>query len=169
MGDNVVYSAHGAGRITAREIREVRGEQQVVIVLALAHGLSVELPLSRAEELLRPLAGAEEIVHLGIVLRSDAPSIWIRGSSDNARRAPSWALRSVSRKSSTRPRGVRRSLRGKGELVRRAKDLLAVEIALSRGEDSSVASAWIEEQLLALTPRRPAAFVRRRATVSGVS
>jgi RNA polymerase-interacting CarD/CdnL/TRCF family regulator len=33
------------------------------------------------------------------------------------------------------------------ELVRRAKNLLAGEIALSRREDASTASAWIDEQL----------------------
>ena len=73
VGDMVVYGAHGAGPITAREIRDVRGEQQMVIVLSLAHGLSIELPLARAEELLRPLVDAEEIGRLGVVLRSDAP------------------------------------------------------------------------------------------------
>jgi RNA polymerase-interacting CarD/CdnL/TRCF family regulator len=33
------------------------------------------------------------------------------------------------------------------EFVRRAKELLACEIALSRGEDTSAATAWIDEQL----------------------
>src|SRR5262245_35624965 len=72
IGDTVVYGAHGAGPITAREIRDVRGKEQVVIVVALADGLSIELPLARAEEMLRPLADAEEIARLGVVLRSEA-------------------------------------------------------------------------------------------------
>src|SRR5438045_3797019 len=67
IGDVVVYGAHGAGSVTAREFRDVRGEQQVVIVLALAHGLSVALPLARAEELLRPVADAEEIARLRVI------------------------------------------------------------------------------------------------------
>ena len=33
------------------------------------------------------------------------------------------------------------------DLVRRAKDLLAGEIALARGEDTTTASAWIDEQI----------------------
>ena len=53
-------------------MRSIRGEEQVVIVLALADGLSVELPLARAEEWLRPLADSDEIDRLGVVLRSDA-------------------------------------------------------------------------------------------------
>jgi RNA polymerase-interacting CarD/CdnL/TRCF family regulator len=62
VGEMVDYGSHGAGPITARE---VRGEEQVVVVLSLAHGLSVELPLARAEELLRSVADAEEIARLG--------------------------------------------------------------------------------------------------------
>src|SRR5579862_1615111 len=54
VGDVVVYGPHGAGPVAARETKIVRGERQLVIVIALADGLSVELPLSRAEELLRP-------------------------------------------------------------------------------------------------------------------
>src|SRR5262245_1958315 len=71
IGDAVVYGAHGAGSITGREVREVLGEQQVVITLALAQGLVVELPLARAEELLRPVADADEIARLRTVLRSE--------------------------------------------------------------------------------------------------
>ena len=36
---------------------------------------------------------------------------------------------------------------GERELVRQAKELLADEIGLSRGEDAGVASAWIDDQL----------------------
>jgi CarD family transcriptional regulator, regulator of rRNA transcription len=147
IGDMVVYGAHGAGPITAREIRDVRGEQGVVIVLALADGLSVELPLARAEELLRPLADAEEIARLGDVLRSDAEidlDPWLkRQRAARARLGTAVGLAEIlsegAQRSSLAP--------GERELVRRAKALLAGEIALSRGEDTSTASAWIDEQL----------------------
>ena len=147
IGDLVVYGAHGAGPITARETREVHGEQQVVIVLALAHGLSVELPLARAEELLRPVADAEEIGRLGVVLRSDAPldlDPWLkRQRAARAKLATSVGLAELISEGAQRG-SLSPSER---ELVRRAKDLLAGEIALSRGEDTSTASAWIDEQL----------------------
>ena len=45
VGDMVVYGSHGAGPVAARETRVVLGKRQEVIVLALAGGLSVELPL----------------------------------------------------------------------------------------------------------------------------
>ena len=147
VGDMVVYGAHGAGPITAREIRDVRGEQQVVIVLSLAHGLSIELPLARAEELLRPLVDDEEIGRLGVVLRSDAPVTvdpWLkRQRAARAKLGTAVGLAEIVSEGAQRE-----SLSpGERELVRRARDLLAGEIALSRGEDTNTASAWIDEQL----------------------
>ena len=50
-----MYPAHGAGRVAAREKRVVLGAEQEVVVLELADGLSVTLPMQRARELLRPL------------------------------------------------------------------------------------------------------------------
>jgi RNA polymerase-interacting CarD/CdnL/TRCF family regulator len=147
IGNLVVYGAHGAGPITAREVREVLGEQQVVIVLALAHGLSVELPLARAEEQLRPLADADEIARLRVVLRSDSPldaDPWLK-----RQRAARAKLGTAVGLAEVVNAGTQRGTLSPSEreLVRRAKDLLTAEIALSRGEDTSTASAWIDEQL----------------------
>ena len=147
IGDMVVYGTHGAGPITGREVRDVLGEEQVVIVLALAHGLSVELPLARAEELLRPLADAKEIDRLRVVLRSDAAVDaipWLkRQHAARAKLGTAVGLAEVVSE------GTQRASMSPSErdLVRQAKDLLAYEIALSRGEDTSTASAWIDEQL----------------------
>ena len=147
IGDLVVYGAHGAGPITARETREVRGEKQLVLVLALAQGLSVELPLARADELLRPLADAEEIARLAVVLRSDAAldlDPWLK-----RQRAARAKLGTAVGLAEIVSDGAQRGSLSPSErlLVRRAKDLLAGEIALSRGEDTSTACAWIDEQL----------------------
>lgn len=147
IGDVVVYGAHGAGPITARQMREVGGEEQVVIVLALAGGLSVELPLARAEELLRPLADADEIAGLGVVLRSAAAlslDPWVkRQRTARAKLGTAAGLAEILSEGAQR-RSLSPSER---ELVRRAKSLLAGEIALSRGEDTDTSSAWIDEQL----------------------
>ena len=147
IGDIAVYGAHGAGTITARETRVVGGKEQVVIVLSLAQGLSVELPLARAEEQLRPLADGEEIARLGAVLRSDAaPDLdpWVkRQRSARTKLGTAVGLAEIisdgAQRASMSP--------SERELVRRAKDLLAGEIALSRGEDTNAACAWIDEQL----------------------
>ena len=147
VGDKVVYGAHGAGPVIAREVRDVHGEEQVVVVLSLANGLSIELPLARAEEILRPLADAEEIGRLGVVLRSDAQldrDPWLkRQRTTRAKLGTAVGLAEVLSESAQRG-----SLSpGERDFVRRAKELLAGEIALSRGEDRSTASAWIDEQL----------------------
>jgi RNA polymerase-interacting CarD/CdnL/TRCF family regulator len=147
IGDIVVYGAHGAGPIVARETRETGGERQVVVVLSLAHGLSVELPLAQANELLRPLADAEELVRVGEVLRSDTAldvDPWLkRQRTARAKMGTASGLAEIvsagAQRGSLSP--------GERELVRRAKDLLAAEIALSRGEDTETATAWIDAQL----------------------
>jgi RNA polymerase-interacting CarD/CdnL/TRCF family regulator len=55
VGDAVVYPAYGTGNVAAREKRVVLGVEQEVVVLELADGLSVTLPMQLARELLRPL------------------------------------------------------------------------------------------------------------------
>ena len=147
VGDLVVYGSHGAGPITAREVRRVLGEEQEVLVLALAHGLSVELPVARAADLLRPVVGAEEIAGLSLILRSQVPldaDSWLkRQRAARAKLGTAAGLAEVVSEAAQRP-----SLSpGERELVRRAKDMLAGEIALSRGEDARAASAWIDDQL----------------------
>lgn len=147
IGDAVVYGAHGAGTITAREMRSIRGEEQVVVVLALADGLSIELPLARAEASLRPLADSDEIDRLGVVLRSDVAlelDPWLkRQRAARAKLATAVGLAEILSE------GAQRGSLSPSEhdLVRRARSLLAGEIALSRREDASTASAWIDEQL----------------------
>ena len=147
IGDTIVYGAHGAGTITAREMRSIRGEEQVVVVLALADGLSIELPLARAEESLRPLADSDEIDRLGVVLRSDVAlelDPWLkRQRAARAKLATAVGLAEILSEGAQRV-SLSPSER---ELVRRARSLLAGEIALSRREDASTASAWIDEQL----------------------
>lgn len=147
VGDLVVYGAHGAGPITSREVRQVLGEEREVLVLALAHGLSVELPLVRAAELLRPVVDAEEIDGLRVILRSqlalDSDSWLKRQRSARAKLGTAAGLAEVVSEGAQRPS----MSPGERELVRRAKDLLADEIALSRGEDACDASAWIDDQL----------------------
>src|SRR6266540_5368166 len=55
VGDVVVYGAHGVGHVVARERRVVLGTVQEILVLELADGLSVTLPVERTSGLLRPL------------------------------------------------------------------------------------------------------------------
>lgn len=147
VGALVVYGVHGAGAITARVTQEVRGEEQVMLVLALAHGLSVQLPLARAAELLRPLADSNDIAALGAILRSrdgvDADPWLKRQRTARAKLTTAVGLAEIlsdgAQRDSLSP--------SERDLVRRAKELLASEVALSRGEDTTTACTWIDEQL----------------------
>src|SRR6185295_13107368 len=69
-GDVVVYGPHGAGTVAERETRSVLGEQQTVVVVALAGGLSVQLPLALAREQLRPVVDEAGLSMIEKVLRT---------------------------------------------------------------------------------------------------
>ncbi|HEU0245682.1 MAG TPA: CarD family transcriptional regulator, partial [Gaiellaceae bacterium] len=81
VGDAVVYPAHGAGRVAAREKRVVLGAEQEVVVLALADGLSVTLPMQLARELLRPLVSEAGLRRVQETLREDGAlsgDVWVK-------------------------------------------------------------------------------------------
>jgi CarD family transcriptional regulator, regulator of rRNA transcription len=157
VGDMVVYASHGAGQVAARKRRVVLGKRQEVIVLALAGGLSVELPIERAHELLRPLASEADMSRVQKTLGADHVvnrDPWLKRRRntqakltggdpielaeiirDSAHRE--WTL---SAKSQLSP--------GERDLFVKARQLLSNEIALARGVEPAEANAWIDEQLM---------------------
>ncbi len=159
VGDMVVYASHGAGHVAARERRVVLGKRQEVIVLALAGGLSVELSMERAHELLRPLASEADMSRVQKTLGADhavSRDRWLKRRRDSqakltggdpielaeiirdsARRE--WTLSAKGTKSRLSP--------GERELFVKARQLLSNEIALARGVEPAEANAWIDEQL----------------------
>lgn len=157
----MVYGAHGAGSIAARETRTIDSQPKTVIVLALAGGLSIELPVARAEEQLRPPADERAIEGIRKVLRGAAvvnEESWLKRRRDaHAKLRDAVGLAEIIRDGTAREATAssRRSASalspGERELVRRARELLAREIALSRGIEQADAGAWIDEQLAALT------------------
>jgi CarD family transcriptional regulator len=156
VGDVVVYGAHGAGSVQARETRSVRGEQQTVVVIALADGLSVQLPLTLAQEQLRPIIDEADIAVIAQVLRATPPisnESWLkRRRESEAKLRDAIGLAEIIRDGNTREaapaRGVGSHLSaGERELVRRARELLTNEIALARDLAIGDANAWIDGQL----------------------
>jgi RNA polymerase-interacting CarD/CdnL/TRCF family regulator len=76
VGDVVVYVAYGVGRVVARERGPVHGAEQEVVVVELADGLSVLLPIERAREQLRPPVTATGVRRIQERLRQDGvPSL----------------------------------------------------------------------------------------------
>jgi CarD family transcriptional regulator len=159
VGDAVVYPAYGAGRVAAREKRVVLGADQEIVVLALADGLSITLPMQLARELLRPLVSEAGLRGVQETLREDgAPSgdVWLkrvkqvqaklRGGDplelaeivrDGARRQQTLTANGTSSKLSLWEKG----------LCVKARQHLSGEIGLARGLDRAQVDAWIDEQL----------------------
>jgi CarD family transcriptional regulator, regulator of rRNA transcription len=159
VGDMVVYASHGAGYVAARERRVVLGRRQEVVVLALAGGLSVELPMERARELLRPLASEADMFRVQKALGADhavSGDPWLKRRRDSQAKLiggdpielaeiirdsvhREWTLPAKGTKSQLSP--------GERELFVKARELLSNEIALARGVEPAEADAWIDEQL----------------------
>jgi CarD family transcriptional regulator len=159
VGDEIVYGTHGVGRITARKRTKISGVPQEVVVLELAHGLTVTLPLERAQEQLRALATEAEIGRVKATLRQDRPLTtdpWLtRRQAVLAKLAGGnpVELAEIVSDGAQRERLLQAS--GKGtrlspgerEIFTRARELLCDEIARSRGFEPELADLWIDRQL----------------------
>jgi CarD family transcriptional regulator len=177
VGDMVVYGPHGAGPVTARKSRVILGKRQEVIVLALAGGLSIELPLERARELLRPLARESDISRVQETLGAGQAvngDTWLKRRRDALAKLTSGdpiglaeIIRDSARRESTRSaNGAKAELSpGERELLGKARQLLSTEIALVRGVAPEEANTWIDHQLghsLAPDGSEPGAIRARR-------
>jgi CarD family transcriptional regulator len=155
----VVYGAHGAGAVAARESRVVRGAPHDVIVLALGGGLRVELPVEQAYERLRPLATEADVARVKETLSSGQP---VNGDAWLTRQRAAQAklssgepvelaeiIRDSARRERTQPTKSGKPMLSPGEreLLTRARRLLSTEIGLLRGIAPEEAEAWIDHQL----------------------
>ena len=159
VGDMIVYRSHGAGRVAARETRVVHGTRHDVVVLALAGGLRVELPLERAHELLRPLSSESDLSRVQEALGADhdvSGETWVkrqRESLANIADGDPIGLADIIRNSARRE--ATRSAKGakvqlspsERELATKARRLLATEIAFVRGVEPEEADTWIDRHL----------------------
>ncbi len=159
VGDAVVYAAHGVGRVVAHETRVVGGVRRPMVVLALANGLTVSLPVDAAETQLRPLATEAELRVVERTLRENATASekpWLARRRDMQEKLSSGRaldLAEIIRDSSPRPAGPTGSRTGRSagggeqDVLRKARLLLASEIAAVRGLDVAEADDWIGLQL----------------------
>ena len=156
VGDVVVYGAHGAGTVEARETRSIHGELQTVVVVALPGGLRVQLPLTLAQDQLRALVDEVGLATVGEVLRDAPPSSgesWLKRRREAmAKLGDAIGLAEIVRDGHARETAP---ARGSGsrlapserELVLRARGLLTSEIALARNVPVADAEAWLDRQL----------------------
>ena len=153
-----MYGSHGAGRVASRQKRGL-GEPCEIVVLDFAAGLSVTLPLERALEYLRPLAGETEMACVRTTLREDrAPSEegWLKrykATQAKVTAGETVGLAEVVRDSVRRDRrstvyGRTKQLSSsERQLYLKARRLLADEIGLGCGFEPSEADDWITNQL----------------------
>jgi CarD family transcriptional regulator len=170
VGDVVVYGAHGAGTVETRETRSVDGELHTVVVVALAGGLSVRLPLALAQERLRALVDEPGLATVAQVL-CDAPSrsgeSWLKRRREAlAKLGDAIGLAEIIRDGHVRETAPARGFGSRlapseRELVRRARGLLTSEIALARNVPVADAEAWLDRQL-AEGPRPSSSAARRK-------
>lgn len=158
VGDVVVYAAHGVGRVAAREKRVVLGAAQEILVLELADGLSVTLPVERARELLRPLLSEADLRRVQETLRKDhtlSEDVWLKRRKDTQVKVAGGdplGLAEVVRDCARREQRLIAKHTGsrlspsERALYLRARRLLSGEIGLVRGLGPAEADAWIEEQ-----------------------
>jgi RNA polymerase-interacting CarD/CdnL/TRCF family regulator len=155
----VVYAPHGVGRVAIREQRLVLGVKTEIIVLELADGLSVTLPVERAEGLLRPLLSEADIVQVQETLREDqvlSEDGWLKRRKETQAKVTGGdpvGLAEVVRNGARRERGLKakqaasRLSPSENDLYVRARRLLAGEIGLARGLGPAEADSWIDDQL----------------------
>ena len=156
VGDLVVYASHGIGRVTA--VPRGDDQRQQAVVLACGSGLTVTLPIERACESLRPLAGESELANIGDTLRGDVSPperIWskrLRATREKLAMGLSSGLAEIVRDGAQRERETARrqgtpTPPSERELYVKARKLLVEEIGLARGIDAVDAETWIEDQL----------------------
>jgi CarD family transcriptional regulator len=159
VGDVVVYAAYGVGRIVAREKRVIVGADEEIVVLELAHGLTVTLPLERAIRQLRPPVDEADMRRVQQTLReAGTPSsdVWLKRRKDTQAKLKGGdpvKLAEVVRDGAQRVRTLAarpskpQLSAGERDLYMRARQLLSGEIRVVRGVEEADADAWIEEQL----------------------
>jgi CarD family transcriptional regulator len=159
VGDVVVYGTHGIGRIAAREEQVRLGEAQDVVVVELEDGLTVTLPLARAQEHLRPLAGKDDLRRVQDTLRVDrefSTSPWLARRRETVEKLAAGNLvqlaeivcEGAQRERMRQASGSKSQLSpGEREIFVKARKLLCDEIALALGLQQDAAHEWIDEQL----------------------
>jgi CarD family transcriptional regulator len=155
VGDAVVYAGHGVGRVIAREQTRVAGTERDCIVVELAAGLRVTLPIEEATERLRPVAGSVEIDDIRRTLGSEASlrdGPWTRRITENKAKLASGRpieLAELVRDGSRidQPASRQRLPHTERRVYLQARELLVRELCSARGIEPDAADAWIEAQI----------------------
>jgi CarD family transcriptional regulator len=159
VGDAVVYGTHGIGRVVERKKQGVQGDSREIVVVELADGLTVTLPLERAREQLRSVASKADVSRVREMLRQDRDlsfDPWLSRRRETLEKLSGGTLEGLAEIVSEGAQRERIRLANGGnarlptaerEVFVKARGLLAGEIALALSLQASAADDWIEEQL----------------------
>jgi len=159
IGDAVVYGTYGIGRVVARKAQVANGAAGEIIVLALADGLTITLPLQRAREQLRPVASKADVSRVREALREDRSlsfDPWLSRRRETLEKLTAGTLTGLAEIVSEGAQRERirvangsppRLPSAERDVFIKAKELLAGEIALALSLEPTAADDWIEEQL----------------------
>lgn len=159
VGDSVVYGSHGIGRIVSRPACRPSPSDGEVVVIELGDGLTVILPIDRAQEQLRAPASRADMLRVRATLR-ETPEVsrepWLtrrRAALAKLAVGDALGLAEILRDGSARERvvaanGGRAHLSpGERDIFTRARRLLSTEVAHVLGLRATDAGQWIDEQL----------------------
>jgi CarD family transcriptional regulator len=154
LGDNVVYPHHGAGKVCAKEVKEVFGEKREYLTIKILHNdMTVMVPTENAALAgLRRVIDEETVKKVLDVLRddvSDMPKNWNRRfkhNRDKIKTGDIYELSEVVRNLALRENEKGLSS-GEKQMYTRAKKILASELmyALDKSEDE--AEAYLDDLL----------------------
>ena len=154
-----MYASYGIGRVAATGKRGGRDAEHEIVVLEFANGLTVTLPLARAQEQFRPLASEADMLRVQETLREDRvldEEPWLKRRKDAQAKLTgggSVELAEIVRDGVIRERKLTAKSAGpkcsdaEREILVKARDLLSGEIAIALGLEPAQAEAWIDEQL----------------------
>jgi len=154
LGDNVVYPHHGAGKVCAKEIKEVFGERREYLTIKILHNdMTVMVPTENATLAgLRRVIDEETVQKVLDVLRddvSDMPKNWNRRfkhNRDKIKTGDIYELSEVVRNLALREHEKGLSS-GEKQMYTRAKKILASELMYALDKTESEAEAYLDELL----------------------
>jgi CarD family transcriptional regulator len=154
LGDNVVYPHHGAGKVCAKELKEVFGEKREYLTIKILHNdMTVMVPTENAALAgLRRVIDEETVQKVLNVLRddvSDMPKNWNRRfkhNRDKIKTGDIYELSEVVRNLALRENEKGLSS-GEKQMYTRAKKILASELMYALDKTEAEAEAYLDELL----------------------
>jgi CarD family transcriptional regulator len=154
LGDNVVYPHHGAGKVCAKEIKEVFGEKREYLTIKILHNdMTVMVPTENAALAgLRRVIDEETVQKVLDVLRddvSDMPKNWNRRfkhNRDKIKTGDIYELSEVVRNLALRENEKGLSS-GEKQMYTRTKKILASELMYALDKSETEAEAYLDELL----------------------